>query len=88
MKYLNNGYYTIESVNSGKVLDVDNAGKNQGTNVQQYGSNNTDAQKWIIAKNTDGTYSIVSKCNNLYLDVKGGIASSGKKYSSIWGKWN
>ena len=78
VKYLNNGYYTIESANSGKVLDVDNAGKNQGTNVQQYGSNNTDAQKWIIAKNTDGTYSIVSKCNNLYLDVKDGIASSGK----------
>ena len=78
VKYLNNGYYTIESTNSGKVLDVDNAGKNQGTNVQQYGSNNTDAQKWIIAKNTDGTYSIVSKCNNLYLDVKDGIASSGK----------
>ena len=78
VKYLNNGYYTIESVNSGKVLDVDNAGKNQGTNVQQYGFNNTDAQKWIIAKNTDGTYSIVSKCNNLYLDVKDGIASSGK----------
>ena len=78
VKYLNNGYYTIESVNSGKVLDVDNAGKNQGTNVQQYGANNTDAQKWIIAKNTDGTYSIVSKCNNLYLDVKDGIASSGK----------
>ena len=78
VKYLNNGYYTIESVNSGKVLDVDNAGKNQGTNVQQYGSNNTDAQKWIIAKNTDSTYSIVSKCNNLYLDVKDGIASSGK----------
>ena len=78
VKYLNNGYYTIESVNSGKVLDVDNAGKNQGTNVQQYGANNTDAQKWIIAKNTDSTYSIVSKCNNLYLDVKDGIASSGK----------
>ena len=78
VKYLNNGYYTIESVNSGKVLDVDNAGKNQETNVQQYGANNTDAQKWIIAKNTDGTYSIVSKCNNLYLDVKDGIASSGK----------
>ena len=78
VKYLNNGYYTIESANSGKVLDVDNAGKNQGTNVQQYGANNTDAQKWIIAKNTDGTYSIVSKCNNLYLDVKDGIASSGK----------
>ena len=78
VKYLNNGYYTIESVNSGKVLDVDNAGKNQGTNVQQYGSNNTDAQKWIIAKNTDSTYSIVSNCNNLYMDVKDGIASSGK----------
>ena len=85
VKYLNNGYYTIESVNSGKVLDVDNAGKNQGTNVQQYGANNTDAQKWIIAKNTDGTYSIVSKCNNLYLDVKDGIASSGKNIQ-VYGK--
>ncbi|OKZ62236.1 MAG: hypothetical protein BHW03_04620 [Clostridium sp. 28_17] len=78
VKYLNNGYYTIESVNSGKVLDVDDAKKTQGTNVQQYDSNNTDAQKWTIKKNSDGTYSLVSKCNNLYMDVKDGIASNSR----------
>ena len=74
VKYLNNGYYTIESVNSGKVLDVANGGKTAGTNLWQYESNNTDAQKWIIRKNLDNTYSIISKLNNLYIDISEGIA--------------
>lgn len=68
----------LNLINSGKVLDVDDAKKTQGTNVQQYDSNNTDAQKWTIKKNSDGTYSLVSKCNNLYMDVKDGIASNSR----------
>ena len=78
IKYLNNGYYTIESVNSGKVLDVANGGKVAGTNLWQYELNNTDAQKWIIKKNPDNTYSIVSKLNNLYIDISEGIARNGQ----------
>lgn len=41
---LNDGYYKIQSINSGKVLDVYAGLKQSGTNVQQYTWNNTDAQ--------------------------------------------
>ena len=68
--YLNDGYYTIKNINSGKVLDVKGAGTLDGTNVHQWTSNSTDAQKWKIEKNSDGSYYITSKCNNLYLSVK------------------
>ena len=71
------GYYTIKSVNSGKVLDVQNGGITSGSNVWQYGENGTDVQKWKIERNTDGSYRIVSKKSGLYLDVQDGEMSEG-----------
>lgn len=38
--------------------------------VQLYNPNQTDAQKWIVHKHSDGKYSIKSKACSLYLDVK------------------
>ena len=70
-------YYTIESVLSNKVLDVQHGGNKNGTNVWQYTKNNTDAQKWKIEKNNDGSYSFKSKKNNLYLDIKYGEMAAG-----------
>ena len=65
-----NGYYTISSVNSGNVLDVQNGGMTSGTNVWQCSYNGTDAQKWKFKYNIeDGTFTIISKKNNLTLDV-------------------
>ncbi len=47
--YLENGYYKIIALHSGKSLDVNNAGKENGTNVKQYEyRDNNDAQQWII----------------------------------------
>ena len=60
------GYYTII-----------NAGMLNGTNVWQYEENGTDAQKWKIIKNTNGSYSFVSKLNGLYLDIENGNISNG-----------
>lgn len=77
IKYDGNGCYVISSVNSGKVVDVSNAGTTSGTNVWQYEFNNTDAQKWIIQDNGDGTYSFRSKHNGLYLDIDSGKAENG-----------
>ncbi len=71
------GYYEIINVNSGKVLDVSSASQKISTNVAQYQKNNTDAQKWIIQPCGNGYYTIISKCNNLVLDVAGGLNSSG-----------
>lgn len=70
------GYYQIMNVNSAKMLDVSGGAQKISTNVAQYESNGTDSQKWIIKPCGDGYYTITSKCNNLVLDVQGGIANS------------
>ena len=48
-----------------------------GANVQQWQSNGTDAQKWIIQETGDGYYYIISKLSDLYLTVDGGKAEGG-----------
>lgn len=75
--YKGNGYYEILAQHSQKSLDVAGAGMTNGTNVCQYQSNGTDAQRWMIKENVDGTYSIISKLNGLYLDVSGSMIKDG-----------
>ena len=73
-----NGYVTLISVNSGKVLDVYGASTANGANVQQYVSNNTYAQKWIAIKNSDGSYTFQSAlAENKVLDVSGASTANG-----------
>ena len=58
------GYYTINSkLANNKVLDVDNAKKANGTNVQLYQSNNSVAQIWYLKKLDNGYYAILSSMN-------------------------
>ena len=62
------GYYEIIATNSGKRLDV--CGWGNGVNIEQWSENkNTDSQKWIVYKNAEGNYNIISKRQNLYLTV-------------------
>ena len=77
LTYLNEGYYKMEAVHSGKVIDVYGAGKTNGTNVDQYDWNNSNAQKWIIKDAGNGYFNIISKCNGLYMDVYAGINQNG-----------
>ena len=73
----NDGCYTITNVNSGKLLDVENGGSTNGSNVWQYEENGSDAQKWRIMKNTNGSFSIVSKHCGLNLDISNGNIANG-----------
>ena len=43
------------------MLDVANGRTEKGTNVWQWTSNSTDAQKWVIKETAEGYYQIVSK---------------------------
>lgn len=67
--YDHKGYYTIQNVNSGLVLDAKNAGTVNGTNVWQYKYNGSDAQKWAIAKHSDGTYTLINKKSGKVMDL-------------------
>lgn len=81
-------FYVIKNTNSGKVLDCTSGRKTPGTNIQQYSSNNSDAQHWYLRKTTVGgkeSYQIVSLLSGLVLDVSGGSHSDGANIQ-IWGK--
>lgn len=61
VKYIGKGYYQIVAEHSGKSWDVAGGSKDPGANLQQYKSNNSDAQQWKFIKNEDGDYFIKSK---------------------------
>ena len=71
------GYYTITSVATGKVLDVANGGSAPGTNVWQCTPFGNDVQKWCPKYAGDQSFSFVCKGNGLAHDIADGIAESG-----------
>ena len=75
-KSIDSGIYTIKSAaNNSKVMDVSNSSTKNGTNIQLYGANNTDAQKFEIIYMENGYYGIMSYITpGVTLDVN----SSGK----------
>lgn len=50
-----------------QALDISNGIFKSGTNVQLYSVNNTDAQKWKMVRNDDGSCSFLAKDGNLAL---------------------
>lgn len=76
--YSGNGYYKIVNLNSNKSLDVAGGVPASETNLQQYTQNDSDAQKWLIKKNNDNSYSIMAyKFSNLFVDITGGVIADG-----------
>ena len=76
IRYLEDGYYTIQFQHSGMYLDVADGNTANGTNVWQCRYNGSDAQQWIIQDLGNGYYSFISKCSNTYLTVAGGQTSN------------
>lgn len=76
---LDNGIYIIESaLNTNKVLDIPGGNLSNGTNLQIYDSNGTNAQKWQFSYLGNGIYKIVSlKDLTKSLDVLAGSVKSG-----------
>ena len=76
IKYVSNGYYKISEVSTGKVLDVYNGKSTNGTNLQTFSWNGTDAQLWKFVDAGNGKYYIRSKVG-LVIDIANGTISSG-----------
>jgi hypothetical protein len=64
------GTYKIINRNSGKALDCKGGATANGTLVQQYTWNNTNAQKWTITGLGNGQYKIINVGSGRSLDVK------------------
>ncbi len=78
----NNTYYSIQSsLNKKKVIDVDNNSNKNGTKIQLYSANGTNAQEFelFFAGWIDGEpwYYIFKKGQFKCLDVTGGVAGNG-----------
>ncbi|MDO4803930.1 MAG: RICIN domain-containing protein [Lachnospiraceae bacterium] len=79
---LGNGTITIQNKNSGLMLDVYAASTASGTNVWQYASNNSNAQKWsLMTTSRSGYYAIKTLLANNVLDVYGASNVAG---SNVW----
>lgn len=73
-----NAWRTIKNVNSGLVLDVSGGLARNEANIQQYVSNGTNAQRWVIARNADGSFSLWSALgSNLVADLQWGSTACG-----------
>ncbi len=72
------GAYTIKVLSTLNAMDVKDGKVGNRVQVWQYKSNGTDAQKWYIEKNTDGSYMFRSKIDTSYvLDVNNASTSIG-----------
>ena len=76
------GIYIIKSaINTGKFLDIYGGYTTSKANLQLYSSNGTNAQKFIINKNDDKTYSVYAYCSGMAFDVYGGGLTNG---TNVW----
>ena len=63
------------------VVDVSNGSKNSGANIWTFQSNNTNAQKWKVKKDSVGYITFINIGSNKALDVYNGNAENG---TNIW----
>ena len=73
--------YGIRNVNSGRIMDVYQSGRADGTNVQQYGTTASKVNNlWTLKSAGDGYYYIISQLStgqNCYLTVADGANTNG-----------
>lgn len=78
VKDVENGTYYIESSQRrDRVFDIENASKNNGANLRLWEKNGTDAQKFKIVHQDDGTYIMEPKCSGKRIHVCGSSSKIG-----------
>ncbi|MCZ0701675.1 hypothetical protein J2T56_000117 [Natronobacillus azotifigens] len=73
----NNVTYEIVNRNSGKLLEISNAGLGDGDNVQQWRRNFHPCQRWIFIQNNEGYYEIINQHSGKALEVFAWDANNG-----------
>ncbi|MBU5406209.1 RICIN domain-containing protein [Paraeggerthella hongkongensis] len=65
------GYYTVTNVNSGKKLGVVSSGE-----LQQSSKPESDASRFVIRSNADGSYMLLNRATKRAMTVLAGVAAS------------
>ena len=77
---INDGVYAIRSeLLVQLVLDACSAGTTDGTDIQTYGANGTEAQMWQVTHDSKGYITLINVNSGKALDVQSGNTSSGTK---------
>lgn len=80
-----NAWFTMAAQVSGQLADARGGNSANGTAVQQYPSNGSNAQKWRFIATDNGFYRIVTALNaNQVLDVSGASTADGARVH-LWG---
>lgn len=79
VEYVGNGYYKIKAKHSNKALTVESENPKSGSIVTQKEDKGLDTQKWILKKQSECVYSLISKCGQLYIEVPNNNAKNGQK---------
>lgn len=66
-----------KAIVEGIIGEIKTQNNTKAVSVQLYTSNATDAQKWKMEKQSDGTFMLKNVASGLYLDVKDGSSKSG-----------
>ncbi|HAE45713.1 MAG TPA: hypothetical protein DCG37_09005 [Lachnospiraceae bacterium] len=75
------GYYVLVNRSNGLVLSVKNSENKSGAAIIQETRNNKFCQQWLIRKNSNGTYSFLSRLNStLAIAVYQGLKAAGTKF--------
>jgi len=81
-KTIKDGYYTISStLDQSKVLDVSEASKQSGANIQIWENENVAQQKFYVKYDGNGYYSIKNLNSGKMLDVANGKTEKG---TNVW----
>lgn len=70
-------YEIVTALSSTMRVDVKSGSTAQGANVQIYSSNDTNAQKWVVATDTSGISTIANVTTGYVLDVQSGSTKDG-----------
>ena len=80
LTYMNDGYYKIQPLsNLNMAVTVENGVGTTWADIQQEPDVGSDAQRWKILQNSDGTFRILSKCSNNFrgFDIDGSAPNYG-----------
>eukprot|EP01084_Bolivina_argentea_P127912 226177_1 len=80
------GTYVFENINSHKVLDVNDASKNNGAKIIQSAYNAGSNQQFIVKQLDKQYYSVQCVNSNLFWDIAGHSAENGAKLTQH--EWN
>jgi hypothetical protein len=80
VEYLRGGWFNTQSIwasHSGKCIDLNRAGTQDGTNVQQWDCNQSSAQSFRVEHLGDRVYRVVNPSSGKCLDVSGASSENG-----------